>query len=127
MSVLCPPDVNCNICLFFQQSLSLESAFKAKISERINEKVLASDGTWIDWQYLTDVVNVLTKCRYGLIISHVVDILTKCRYGLIISHVISFLTKCRYGLIISHVVDILTKCRYGLIISHTLLCCQCSL
>jgi len=48
------------------KSLSLESAFKAKISERINEKVLASDGTWIDWQYLTDVVNVLTKCRYTL-------------------------------------------------------------
>ena len=48
---------------FLAKSLSLESAFKAKISERINEKVLASDGTWIDWQYLTDVVNVLTKCR----------------------------------------------------------------
>jgi len=48
------------------KSLNLESDIKATIRKKIEEKVMASDGTWIDWQYLVDVVNVLTKCRYTL-------------------------------------------------------------
>ena len=43
------------------QSLRLEEATKRKILDRIEEKVANSSGTWIDWQYLMDAVELLRK------------------------------------------------------------------
>ncbi|KAG8230448.1 hypothetical protein J437_LFUL014712 [Ladona fulva] len=37
-----------------------------KIKNRINNKVMISSGTWIDWQYLLDAAALLAKCRYTL-------------------------------------------------------------
>ncbi|EEC01773.1 E3 ubiquitin ligase, putative [Ixodes scapularis] len=48
------------------KSLRLEEMTLRKIKNRINEKVMANQGTWIDWQYLLDAVALLAKCRYSL-------------------------------------------------------------
>ncbi|GIY69792.1 potential E3 ubiquitin-protein ligase ariadne-2 [Caerostris extrusa] len=61
-----------NICSIFERwenharSLRLEEETHKKIIDRINEKVMASEGTWIDWQYLRDAAALLAKCRYTL-------------------------------------------------------------
>jgi len=47
-------------------SMKLEAQTLAKIKSRINEKVMKSCGTWIDWQYLLDAAALLAKCRYTL-------------------------------------------------------------
>jgi len=47
-------------------SMKLEAQTLAKIKGRINEKVMKSCGTWIDWQYLLDAAALLAKCRYTL-------------------------------------------------------------
>ena len=46
--------------------MKLEAQTLAKIKGRINEKVMKSCGTWIDWQYLLDAAALLAKCRYTL-------------------------------------------------------------
>ena len=46
--------------------MKLEAQTLAKIKNRINEKVMKSCGTWIDWQYLLDAAALLAKCRYTL-------------------------------------------------------------
>ena len=43
------------------QSLRLEEDTKRKILNRIEEKVSSGSGTWIDWQYLMDAVELLRK------------------------------------------------------------------
>ena len=48
------------------KSMKLEAQTLAKIKSRINEKVMKSCGTWIDWQYLLDAAGLLAKCRYTL-------------------------------------------------------------
>lgn len=48
------------------KSLKLEEQTVAKIKERIDEKVMKSSGTWIDWQYLIGATDLLKKCRYTL-------------------------------------------------------------
>ncbi|KAG8188169.1 hypothetical protein JTE90_019448 [Oedothorax gibbosus] len=48
------------------RSLRLEEQTHQKIIDRINEKVMASEGTWIDWQYLRNAASLLAKCRYTL-------------------------------------------------------------
>jgi len=48
------------------QSLRLEETTKRRIQDRIEEKVTAGCGTWIDWQYLIDAVSLLRKVRGGL-------------------------------------------------------------
>ncbi|XP_055933072.1 potential E3 ubiquitin-protein ligase ariadne-2-like [Argiope bruennichi] len=48
------------------RSLRLEEETHQKIIDRINEKVMASEGTWIDWQYLRNAAALLAKCRYTL-------------------------------------------------------------
>jgi len=48
------------------RSMKLEAATLEKINNRIEDKVKASCGTWIDWQYLLDAANLLAKCRYTL-------------------------------------------------------------
>ncbi|XP_050710210.1 potential E3 ubiquitin-protein ligase ariadne-2-like [Eriocheir sinensis] len=48
------------------KSLKLEEETLAKIRERIQEKVMAGTGTWIDWQYLLDAAALLARCRYTL-------------------------------------------------------------
>ncbi|KAG5448909.1 putative E3 ubiquitin-protein ligase ariadne-2 [Clonorchis sinensis] len=49
-----------------EQSLRLEQEHRAAVSARIHQKVLAMDGTWIDWQYLLTAAETLRKCRYTL-------------------------------------------------------------
>ena len=44
----------------------MEEETLAKIRERIQAKVMAGTGTWIDWQYLVDAAALLAKCRYTL-------------------------------------------------------------
>ena len=46
--------------------MKLEAQTLAKIKGRINDKVMNSCGTWIDWQYLLDAAALLAKCRYTL-------------------------------------------------------------
>ena len=46
--------------------MKLEEETLAKIRDRIQEKVMAGTGTWIDWQYLLDSAALLAKCRYTL-------------------------------------------------------------
>lgn len=60
-------------CLIFLQqwdnhskSLQLEANETEKIKAKIESKVLAKDGTWIDWQYLLDATELLRRCRYTL-------------------------------------------------------------
>ncbi|XP_003742411.1 potential E3 ubiquitin-protein ligase ariadne-2 [Galendromus occidentalis] len=48
------------------KSLRLEEVMREKIQNRINQKVMAKEGTWIDWQYLLDAAALLAKCRYTL-------------------------------------------------------------
>ncbi|XP_064086283.1 potential E3 ubiquitin-protein ligase ariadne-2-like [Macrobrachium nipponense] len=48
------------------KSLKLEEDTLSKIRERIQEKVMAGTGTWIDWQYLLDAAALLARCRYTL-------------------------------------------------------------
>ncbi|XP_052780765.1 potential E3 ubiquitin-protein ligase ariadne-2-like isoform X1 [Mya arenaria] len=48
------------------KSLKLEEQTLHKITSRIQDKVMNSTGTWIDWQYLLDAANLLKKCRYTL-------------------------------------------------------------
>lgn len=48
------------------KSLRLEEMTLQKIKDRINEKVMGNEGTWIDWQYLLDAIALLAKCRYTL-------------------------------------------------------------
>ena len=43
------------------QSLRLEEQTKKKIIDRMEEKVAKGSGTWIDWQYLLDAVELLRK------------------------------------------------------------------
>ena len=46
--------------------MKLEAQTMEKIKSRINAKVMAGSGTWIDWQYLMDASSLLAKCRYTL-------------------------------------------------------------
>uniref|UniRef100_A0A0K0EH93 RBR-type E3 ubiquitin transferase n=1 Tax=Strongyloides stercoralis TaxID=6248 RepID=A0A0K0EH93_STRER len=48
------------------KSLKLEEELRKKIKEKINEKINKNEGTWIDWQYLYEAAEVLTKCRFTL-------------------------------------------------------------
>ncbi len=48
------------------KSLKLEENTTKRIKQRIQEKVMAGQGTWIDWQYLLEATNLLAKCRYSL-------------------------------------------------------------
>ncbi|XP_017778653.1 PREDICTED: protein ariadne-2 isoform X2 [Nicrophorus vespilloides] len=48
------------------KSLKLEVETIDKLRKRINQKVMAGLGTWIDWQYLFAAANLLAKCRYTL-------------------------------------------------------------
>ena len=48
------------------RSLKLEQEAYAKIQTHIQEKVMQSQGTWIDWQYLLDAAELLHRCRYTL-------------------------------------------------------------
>ncbi|XP_068243520.1 potential E3 ubiquitin-protein ligase ariadne-2 [Palaemon carinicauda] len=48
------------------KSLKLEEDTLNKIRERIQDKVMATTGTWIDWQYLLDAATLLARCRYTL-------------------------------------------------------------
>lgn len=48
------------------KSLKLEEVTVSKIKERIEDKVMKSSGTWIDWQYLMRATDLLKKCRYTL-------------------------------------------------------------
>ena len=61
----CSDDVR--VCVYVlqwanhDQSLKLEEATKEALLARIEEKVAAAEGTWIDWQYLLDAVALLRK------------------------------------------------------------------
>lgn len=48
------------------KSLKLEEQTLSKIKSRIEDKVMKSSGTWIDWQYLLQAADLLKKCRYTL-------------------------------------------------------------
>lgn len=48
------------------KSLKLEEQTLNKIKCRIDDKVMKSSGTWIDWQYLLQAADLLKKCRYTL-------------------------------------------------------------
>jgi len=48
------------------KSLRLEQQTRDKIKSRIEDKVMKSSGTWIDWQYLINAAQLLMKCRYTL-------------------------------------------------------------
>lgn len=48
------------------RSLRLEEQTLQRIKERIQQKVMSNEGTWIDWQYLLDAATLLAKCRYTL-------------------------------------------------------------
>ncbi|XP_026493734.1 potential E3 ubiquitin-protein ligase ariadne-2 [Vanessa tameamea] len=48
------------------RSLKLEEQTLASLKSRINQKVMAGEGTWIDWQYLWDAARLLKRCRYTL-------------------------------------------------------------
>ena len=48
------------------QSLQLEEETKKKLVDRVEEKVSSGSGTWIDWQYLTDAVQLLRKVSENL-------------------------------------------------------------
>lgn len=48
------------------KSLQLEEQTLNRLTDRVNEKVNAGLGTWIDWQYLFDAAALLAKCRYTL-------------------------------------------------------------
>uniref|UniRef100_T1J405 RBR-type E3 ubiquitin transferase n=1 Tax=Strigamia maritima TaxID=126957 RepID=T1J405_STRMM len=48
------------------KSLGLEERNLRTITKRTEERVLNSQGTWIDWQHLFDAAALLAKCRYTL-------------------------------------------------------------
>uniref|UniRef100_A0A1I8HLI3 RBR-type E3 ubiquitin transferase n=2 Tax=Macrostomum lignano TaxID=282301 RepID=A0A1I8HLI3_9PLAT len=48
------------------KSLRLEADALKKIRDRIEERVMLSEGTWIDWQYLIVAAEMLRRCRYTL-------------------------------------------------------------
>ncbi|XP_074645621.1 putative E3 ubiquitin-protein ligase ariadne-2 isoform X2 [Tubulanus polymorphus] len=48
------------------KSLRLEEQTLKRITDRIEEKVMNNEGTWIDWQYLLNAAELLCKCRYTL-------------------------------------------------------------
>ncbi|XP_068916764.1 potential E3 ubiquitin-protein ligase ariadne-2 [Tenebrio molitor] len=48
------------------KSLKLEEQTLENLRARINQKVMAGVGTWIDWQYLFAAAGLLAKCRYTL-------------------------------------------------------------
>ena len=48
------------------QSLALEEQTRNQINTHIHEQIKQNKGTWIDWQYLLDAVDLLLKCRYTL-------------------------------------------------------------
>jgi len=48
------------------RSMKLEAVTLDNIRNRITEKVMSNNGTWIDWQYLFDAAKLLAKCRYTL-------------------------------------------------------------
>ncbi|XP_015907373.1 potential E3 ubiquitin-protein ligase ariadne-2 [Parasteatoda tepidariorum] len=48
------------------KSLKLEELNIQKIRNQISAKVMAKEGSWIDWQYLLDAATLLAKCRYTL-------------------------------------------------------------
>ena len=48
------------------RSAELEKETRRKIEQRIEQKVMQSEGTWIDWQYLLTACDLLSKCRYTL-------------------------------------------------------------
>lgn len=48
------------------KSLKLEEQTLEKLRTRINDKVMAGLGTWIDWQHLFKAAELLAKCRYTL-------------------------------------------------------------
>jgi ariadne-2 len=48
------------------RSIKLEAVTFETIKNRITEKVMSAQGTWIDWQYLFDAARLLAKCRYTL-------------------------------------------------------------
>jgi len=48
------------------RSIKLEAVTFETIKNRITEKVMSAQGTWIDWQYLFDAAKLLAKCRYTL-------------------------------------------------------------
>lgn len=48
------------------QSLKLEEQTLTNLKRRINQKVMAGQGTWIDWQYLWEAAKLLKRCRYTL-------------------------------------------------------------
>ena len=70
------------------QSLRLEEATKKKILDRIEDKVSSGSGTWIDWQYLMDAVELLRKVSLSLSLTHTHThtlsfiLLLQCRYTL---------------------------------------------
>ena len=41
--------------------MRLEEQTLDKIRQRIEDKVMANDGTWIDWQYLLEAADLLKK------------------------------------------------------------------
>ena len=45
------------------KSLKLEEQTLNKIKCRIDDKVMKSSGTWIDWQYLLQAADLLKKAR----------------------------------------------------------------
>lgn len=73
------------------QSLRLEETTKRRIQDRIEEKVTAGCGTWIDWQYLIDAVSLLRKVRGGLFCTIIINLFRKvcvCGGGTILHRVV---------------------------------------
>lgn len=48
------------------EALRLEKATHEKIRQRINARLAAGEGNWIDWQYLFEAAEVLENARYTL-------------------------------------------------------------
>ena len=48
------------------KSLKLEEQTRERIQNHIEQKVMQSEGTWIDWQYLLDACALLHRCRQTL-------------------------------------------------------------
>ena len=48
------------------QSLALEEQTRNQINQHIQVQIKLGNGTWIDWQYLLDAVDLLLRCRYTL-------------------------------------------------------------
>ena len=50
------------------KSLELEESTLQKIKLRSHEKAMNKNGTWIDWQYLTDAADLLKKVHVILLL-----------------------------------------------------------